>query len=359
MVADGNPTDTTDTEPAASPSTPVEPDPAEGSAVCVFAPMLHLTVTIELGEQTADGSADRPNGVQSASKEGDGADEIHIHPGGQGIWIAQMLTALGHRPVLCGAVGGEIGTVLRDLVPAWGIDTALVDVATRSPGYVQDRRSGERVTVGDQAARGLDRHESDDLYGKILETAMASGALVLTSAPTVPRSLYERLGADLASAGVRVFGDLHGEGLSAFLSGGPIELLKVSHEDLADDGWDVDDDDAVEEAIERLQEMGVVDVVVSRADLPAMASLGGITYLAKPPALEVVDHLGAGDSMTAGLVAARLRNLSDDETLRLGCAAGAANITRHGLGSGSPELITALTAQVEVATLHPDESGTS
>jgi 1-phosphofructokinase len=170
----------------------------------------------------------------------------------------------------------------------------------------------------------------------------------MTSAPTVGADVYKRLGADLDSSGVRVIGDLHGDGLAAFLEGGPIDLLKVSHEDLASDGWETGDEDGVIAAIERLHDMGVTDVVVSRADKPALAHIDGKLYEATPPALEVVDHMGAGDSMTAGLAAARLRGLGPEDTLKLASAAGAANVTRHGLGSGSADLIAGLADQVEV-----------
>ena len=329
------------------PSAPSYHDTSEPHRVCVFAPMLHLTMTIEAGEAPSEG-------VQSASKDGDGTDDIHVHPGGQGFWIARMLRTLGEEPVLVGTVGGEIGQVLNGLVPAWGIESALVEVETPSPGYIHDRRSGKRETLADQAARRLDRHEIDELYGKVLEVAIAAGACVMTSAPTVGADVYKRLGADLASSGVRVIGDFHGEGLVAFLEGGPIELLKVSHEDLASDGWEVGDETAVIAALERLGEMGAQDVVISRADQPAMAHISGTVYQAAPPALEVVDHMGAGDSMTAGLAAARLRGLGPADALKLASAAGAANVTRHGLGSGSADLIAALADQVDVAEFGAD-----
>ena len=64
----------------------------------VFAPTAMLTVTIE-----------RP------------ADEVelHLHAGGQGVWQARMIRSLGVPVTLCAAVGGEIGTVLRDSLGRW------------------------------------------------------------------------------------------------------------------------------------------------------------------------------------------------------------------------------------------------
>lgn len=57
--------------------------------------------------------------------------------------------------------------------------------------------------------------------------------------------------------------------------------------------------------------------------------------------------------MTAGLAAALKRALGTEDMLRLASAAGAANVTRHGLGSADAELIPGLTEKVEVSRLAP------
>jgi fructose-1-phosphate kinase PfkB-like protein len=55
--------------------------------------------------------------------------------------------------------------------------------------------------------------------------------------------------------------------------------------------------------------------------------------------------------MTAGLVTAFNRGLGPEETLRLACGAGAANTTRHGLGSAATDLIANLAGRVEIESL--------
>lgn len=183
--------------------------------VCVFAPTLFVTITIEQPEDPDEREL----------------SDIHLHPGGQGFWIARMLRHLGERPVLCGPAGGEAGRVLRCLMPDWDIDLDPVSIEDDSPCYIHDRRSGQRREVARDRPPELDRHEVDDLYGKVLERAIATGACVVSGkypGDTVPVSLFHRLGADLEEAGVPVVGDLHGRELDAFLEGGSIELLKVS-----------------------------------------------------------------------------------------------------------------------------------
>ncbi len=306
--------------------------PKDRHTVAVLAPLLNLTITVERGGE-------------------EGTDDIHIHPGGQGFWVARMLRNLGERPLLCAPVGGETGRALRGLVGEWGIDLSPVQIESRSPSYVHDRRSGERETFAETTPPTMGRHEEDDLYGRFLDHAMTAGVCVITGQPGEIISLdsYRRLGTDLESAEVRVVGDLHGAALDAYLEGGRIHVLKVSDEDLQDDGALRGDGQAeVVGAIERLQARGAIDVIVSRGQEPAIASFSGRLYRITGPTLEPADHRGAGDSMTAALTASLVRSASPEATMRLAAAAGAANVTRHGLGSASGELITQLAEKVEV-----------
>jgi len=305
--------------------------------VTVFAPVQHLTVTIEATS--------------------DGEDEVHIHPGGQGFWIARMLKHLDERPLLCGPVGGETGKVFLGLLGQFGMDVSAIEIAHHSPVVIQDRRSGERVTIADSPTVTLKRHEIDDVYGRFLDRAFASGICVMTgqSKEIFPVDTYRRLGHDLASGGVQVIADLHGPELWSFLDGGPIEILKVSDEDLRNDGIisDVRDQANLTNAMTKLVDAGARAVVLSRQDKPALARFDATWYRARSPALDPADHRGAGDSMTAGLAAGLRRHLPIEDTLRLACAAGAANVTRHGLGSADADLIPGLVERVEVSELSP------
>lgn len=303
---------------------------ADDPTIAVLAPSLFVTITIEEGA-------------------GDDGDEIHLHPGGQAIWVARMLAHLGERPVVCTPLGGESGRALEGLARAWQIELDPVRVEAPSPAYVHDRRSGERNELARAAIPQLDRHEADNLYGRMLERSLATSVCVVTGrlAEDVDLEFYGRLGADLAAADVRVVGDLHGRELDAFLEHGRFSWLKVSAEDLAeDDDLDDESETAAMDAAERLVERGAEAVVVSRSDRPAMARLPEGPVRIEGPSLEVVDHHGAGDSMTAALAVGTRRDLDHHATLRLAWAAGAANVTRHGLGSASTDLVERLADRV-------------
>ena len=311
--------------------------------VCVFGPSLFLTVTIE--EVNNEGESGGENHAQ-----------IHLHPGGQAFWIARMLRHLGEEPLVVSPLGGEKGAILEALAPLWGVALERVDVEPEPPGYVHDRRTGDRVEIARSRGAQLNRHELDDLYGKVLEQGIAAGFTVVTGRQEshgFPLDAFTRLGSDLRATEVTVVGDFHGEELEAFLEGGPIHTLKVSDEELIADGWMPESPGEADrvDALFDIASMDVSNIVISAADAPTMALLGGDVWVATGPTLEPVDHRGSGDSMTAGLVASVVKGLDPEDTLRLACAAGAANVTRHGLGNVKPGLVDVLAERVEVRRL--------
>ncbi len=318
---------------AGSPSQ-ISPDPS----VTVFAPASSVTVTIEAGN--------------------DGGDEIHFHAGGQGVWVARTILRLGEHPVLCSPMGGESGHVLEALVPREGIGLDVVRTQRVSGAYIHDRRDPgrDRRSIAEHRPGRLQRHELDDLYEAVLADCLITGMVVITGRRTAhdtPDWFYRRLGRDLAQTATTVVGDFHGSELAAFLEGGPISLLKVSSEDLASDGHVVDDDGACLEAIDWLRERGVHDVVVTRGIEPALASVDGTTYRASAVSVESADHRGSGDAMTGALAVALLRGLDPPSLLALGCGAGSASATRHGLATADARLISELAARCHVEALPP------
>jgi len=303
--------------------------------VMVFAPTAMLTVTVE-------SPADEV--------------ELHLHAGGQGVWQARMIRSLGVPVTLCAAVGGEVGSVLRTLIEAEDVDLRLVNRDSGSGWYVDDRRSGDRNRIAEAPGGPLGRHELDELYGIALSAGLGAVVSVL-SGPNdpslVPDDMYRRLAADLTEHGGRVVADLSGSYVDAVLGGG-VDFLKVSEEELVRDGRvGPGDEEALVRILRALRDRGAGSVLISRADQPALALLDGEPLTVHPPRLEEADHHGAGDSMTAGVAAVLARGGDLREAVRTGAGAGALNVTRHGLGTGSADAIAEVADRV---TLSPWES---
>jgi 1-phosphofructokinase len=307
----------------------------EPGTVMVFAPAPVLTVTVE---QQAE------------------AVELHVHPGGQGVWQSRMAASLGCRVTICVSVGGEVGDLLQRLLAAENITVHVVPRHSGSGWYLHDRRHGERVEIAADKGIPMVRHDIDELCNVALVEGLQARVSIL-SGPSDPSlvapDVYRRLAADLSSNGAQVVADLSGDHLDAVLRGG-VAFLKVSHTELLADGRAADGSEAAMlEAGHHLRAEGAESVVISRAHEPALAFYGDRTVRVRGPRLQARDHRGAGDSMTAGVASVLAHGGGLAEAIRTGTAAGALNVTRHGLGTGRAGAVHELLRRVHLEPIEP------
>ncbi|WP_435738397.1 PfkB family carbohydrate kinase [Cellulosimicrobium sp. PMB13] len=321
-------------EPAPTAPAPAATAPTEARTptVCVLALTPLLTIEIE------------PAGPHESSPE------VHVHPGGQGLWLGRMAYSLGARVVVCGPFGGETGTVAAHLARAENLE--LRTVGTGGNGaFVHDRRSGERTEVVTMDPYPLNRHEVDDLYSTVLVSALDAAVTILTGSETavgVPASFFGRLARDLHASDRQVVADLSRDQARAVCDA-PGVVLKMSHEELVDGGFSDDDSETALLASARdMVDAGVRAVVVSRAQDPTLLVTREHTYRVTTPRVTTVDHRGAGDSMTAGIAVGLGRGLELPDAVRIGAAAGALNVTRRGLGTGRRDQIERFARRVTV-----------
>lgn len=310
-----------------------QPGGKDTGSVFVFAPVPIVSVTIE---------------------QLDDAPDVHFHAGGQGFWVARMIASLGMPTTLCGSFGGETGRVAKTLIEFEKVQLRAVEVASPNPAHLYDRRSGEREPIAKMTARPLSRHEVDELYSTAVATALDADVCVLGGTQTpgvIPADVYRRLASDLRANGRTVIADLSDQPLHEALEGG-LDVLKIAHDELQEEGLAKSDsvDDLVK-AAEDLRAAGATQIVVSRADQPALALVDDRPIEICPPRLEPMDPRGAGDSMTAGIAVALARGEDMRAALRLGAAAGALNVTRRGLGTGPGPEVERLTAEVTLREL--------
>jgi 1-phosphofructokinase len=304
--------------------------------VAIFSPNPMLSITIE-------------------ALTAEGGDDIHVHAAGQGVWVARMAAELGAEPVLCGFIGGEVGSVLRPLLEELPGELRLVETAAASGAYIHDRRSGEREPVGQSAAMPPSRHEVDDLFSVSVAAALGCDLLAICGPypeEGVPLEIYSGLVTDVKANGVPVIADLSSPRLDRSLEGKP-DLVKINDWQLA--GYvsgPVDTEERMRAAMERVQEAGAGSVIITRAGDPALAMRDGKVWELKPPKFERGAREGCGDSMMGALSATIAAGREWDDVLRLSAAAGATNFLRHGLGTGARTVIEELALQVQLRELH-------
>ena len=298
-----------------------------------------------------------PNPMVSIAIESfsaDGGDDIHIHPAGQGVWVARMAAELGADPVLCGFIGGEVGKVLRPLLEEMPVELRLVETAEPSGAYIHDRREGERKPVSQSAALPASRHEVDELFSITVAAALDCDLLAICGPypdNAVPLEIYGGLVADVKANGVPTIVDLSSPRLDSALEGKP-DLVKINDWQIAGFVSDaVDTEERMRAAMERVREAGAESVIVTRAGEPALALRDGRFVELSPPKFERGAREGCGDSMMGGLAACMAADLDWEQTLRTSAAAGAANFLRQGLGSADRSVVDDLARRVELRPL--------
>ena len=303
--------------------------------VAIFGPNPMLSITIE-------------------SLSAEGGDDIHVHPAGQGVWVARMAAELGAEPILCGFVGGETGVLVRRQLEQLPIELRLVETAEASGAYIHDRRSGERVPVAQSAAMPASRHDVDDLFSVACAAAIDADLLAICGPypdETLPLEIYGSLVTDVKANGTPVLVDLSPPRLNSALEGKP-DLVKINDWQIAAFvSGPVDTPELMRGAIDRLLAEGAGAAIITRAGEPAMAVRDGRAWELTPPHFERGSREGCGDSMMGALAATVAAGRDWEDSLRLSAAAGAANFLRHGLGTGARSVIEELAPRVGLREL--------
>jgi len=284
-------------------------------------------------------------------RRGEDQDDVHMHPAGQGVWVARMAAELGSHPILCGFIGGETGTVLRPLLDTLDAELRLVRTDASAGTYVVDRRSGEREMVATAWSEPPSRHEIDDLFSVTVAAALESEVLVVCGGvpqDALPLEIYGNLVADARAGGTKTIVDLSPPGLNKALEGGA-DFIKLSNWQLGQFlEADATEPENIRNGARRVLEAGAGCVMVTRGGDPALIMTADKTWELIPPKFTAGAAEGSGDSMVGALAAALAQGKSIEDAVRWGGAAGATNFLRHGLGTGSRDVVSDLLPRVEL-----------
>ncbi len=294
-----------------------------------------------------------PNPLLAVTIEAKGSDgdDVHLHPGGQGVWVARMAAELGAETVVCGLIGGETGAVLGPLLEHERGEPRLVETAGNTGCYVIDRRSGERRLISDSLAEPPSRHEADELFSIACAAALESAALVVCNPypdDGLPLEFFADLVADARANGTPVLADLSTPRLDSALEADP-DVVKINSWELSEFASNpVDSPEQLMAAARRLHESGAGTVVITRGAEPALVLADGEAWELVPPRFERGFREGCGDSMMGALAVGWARGLDRKEALVLGAATGAASFLRHGLGTATRDVVESLIERVEL-----------
>lgn len=268
--------------------------------------------------------------------------------GGKGVNVARVLQALEVSVLAVVVVGGRSGReIVEDLQKA-GIDSLPIEAPGESRTCLEivERGSARATQLHGRGVEG-----SEAVLARVLGTLESlpedvswvaiSGSLP----PGMPVDAVRRLADAARARGCRVAVDTRGPALGEAWSAAP-DVVRINREELAH-VLGADEKTLPPPPYPQLGRPGLG--VVSHGRSPFMAWLeDGTRWSVEPPRVEVVNTIGCGDSMLAGLVAALLRNEPAEQALRSATALAAAEAMSPVAGRTDVSLARSLESGVRI-----------
>lgn len=277
------------------------------------------------------------------------ASEVHWYAQGKVLNAGIAVHHLGGPSLTLATVGGPPLAQIDREFSELGIPHRWVvtESATRVCTTILDRTTGvmtELVENG-KTLRPEELNEFRRAYAE--EAANASVAIIAGSLPMgTPNSFYREL---VERTPCPVVLDFRGEGLMTTLDLRPL-VVKPNREELAQTvGQPLEDDRQLVDAMRSLNRRGAQWVVITQGTGPVWLTSASKTYrLHSLRVDEVVNPIGSGDSMAAGIAWAVRAGRDVVDAVKIGIAAAAENVRRLDTGRIDPIRVEELASLVQV-----------
>ena len=281
------------------------------------------------------------------------AHEVRHLAGGKGNNVARALKELGVAARSLTTLGGLAGKRAATLLHDEGIDAvaAWMSGETRHQITVVNRAGEQRAFFPPSAPfTDADVNEVRGRLGEALEGA--TGVCLCGSSPgALADGLFAEILRLAAARGIPALLDSSGAGLRRGLEATPT-VVKVNRAEAA--GLlerELDGPAGEIGALDMLLESGARWAVLTLEERGALFAAGTRKWSACPPQVAVVNTIGCGDAMTAGLMAGMLSGQRPEACFRLGMAAAAANTLSWDTGQLEAAEVERLVGQIEVVEL--------
>lgn len=274
-----------------------------------------------------------------------------LYAGGKGNNAARALHRLGVAVTAMGFQGGYTGEFCAHSLEAEGIQTSFSDcrALTRTSQLVFEDETG-RVYPLYEPGQAIEADEAESLLRAVGEQ-LQPGMLGLLCGTSLVPDLYARLIALANERGARALLDSSGEALKRGIAARPY-LVKVNVHELADCVGEPLPDRATQlRALRAVCTQGVTIAAVSLGADGLLATDGVTVWHGALQMGNVVNTVGCGDSLLAGMARALLAGADLPEMVRWGVAGGAANTQVVGAGFIERDLVERLLPQVGVEHL--------
>ncbi|MDA1372781.1 MAG: 1-phosphofructokinase family hexose kinase [Proteobacteria bacterium] len=274
-----------------------------------------------------------------------------LYGGGKGINVARALTRLDVPVIASGFQGGHSGDFIIQELEKEGIrtDFVLCNEPTRTSTLLLEDETGDSFALY-EPGQAVSQKEIDQLLQKI-DAHLEEVSLVLLCGSGQTELLESTFSEIILLAkrhGKPSIIDSSGKSLDGGIDSKP-DMVKINQIELSE--YFKQPLNTLEEqvaAILYLQAQGISIIALSRGSEGMIATNGMETYEAKIQVNSIVNVVGAGDSLLAGVSKTLLEGGDLKEMVRWGVACGTANTQVRGAGFITKDLVERMLAQVSI-----------
>lgn len=249
-----------------------------------------------------------------------------ILPGGKGLNVSTVLKNLGLGNTALGFIAGFTGEELKRKIEEHGIETDFVKVKNGITRINVKISSNEETALNGNGPE-ISEDELQQLLEKIDKIKKGDIVILAGNVPKcIKNNIYEIICFKLEKNGVTFIVDSTRELLINVLKYKPF-LIKPNKDELQETfNVKINTNEEIIEYAKKLQEMGAQNVLISLGGEGAiLITKEGKEYYKQAPKGQVVNTVGAGDSMVAGFIAGYLESGDYEQALKMGIATGSAS----------------------------------
>ncbi|MCI6693228.1 MAG: 1-phosphofructokinase [Clostridium sp.] len=257
-----------------------------------------------------------------------------IYAGGKGINVSIVLNNLDIENIALGFIAGFTGDEIENRVKNMGCKTDFIKLNNGMSRINVKLKSNEESEINGQGPV-INENDLEQLFNK-LDLFKEGDVLVLAGSipSTLPENIYEIIMRRLENKNIKIIVDATKDLLLNVLKYKPF-LIKPNHHELAElFNVEIKNEEEIIKYAKKLKEMGARNVLISMAgDGAIFITEDNRVIKSNVPKGELVNSVGAGDSMVGGFIAGYLNNSNLEEAFKMGVATGSASAFSEGLAT--------------------------
>ena len=279
----------------------------------------------------------------------------NILAGGKGLNVSIILKRLGIENTALSFIAGFTGKELERKIKQYNIKTDFIEINngyTRINVKISSLKKNSLIQERETALNGngpeITQEDIDELLEKIKKINSEDIVILSGNVPKcINEDIYEIICKELNEKNVKFVVDASQKLLMNFLKYKPF-FIKPNKDELEETfNTKIKTKKEIIIYAKKLQEKGAQNVLISLGgDGAILLTEKNEVYYSNTPKGQVINTVGAGDSMVAGFVAGYLKKKDYKEALKLGIASGSATAFSAGLAMN--EEINGLLKQITI-----------